>query len=63
VKKELGDLQIPVLLFADDMALMADGEEELERMVGIVAEYCEERRLEVNISKTKVMVVSKDCEK
>jgi hypothetical protein len=30
------------LLFADDMVLMANGEEELERMVGKVKEYCEE---------------------
>jgi hypothetical protein len=48
---ELGDLRIPVLLFADDMVLMADGEEELERMVRKVKEYCEEWRLEVNVSK------------
>jgi hypothetical protein len=42
---------------------VADREEELERMVRKVKEYCEERRLEVNVSKTKVMVVSKDGEK
>jgi hypothetical protein len=50
---ELGDLRIPVLLFADDMVLMADGEEELERMVRKVKEYCEEWRLEVNVNQTK----------
>jgi hypothetical protein len=44
------------------MVLMADGEEELERMVRKVKEYCEEWRLEVNVNKTKVMVVSKDGE-
>jgi hypothetical protein len=32
-------------------------------MVRKVKEYCEEWRLEVNVSKTKVMVVSKDGEK
>jgi hypothetical protein len=42
---------------------MADGEEELERMVRKVKEYCEEWRPEVNVSKTKVMVVAKDGEK
>jgi hypothetical protein len=45
---ELGDLRIPVLLFADDMVIMADGEENLERMVRKVKEYCEEWRLEVS---------------
>jgi hypothetical protein len=58
---ELEDLRI-LLLSADDMVLMADGEEELERMVRKVKEYCEEWRLEVNVNKTKVMVVSKDGE-
>jgi hypothetical protein len=56
----LGGLRVPVLLFADDMVLIADGEVELERMVRKVKEYCEEWRLEVNVNKTKVMVVSKD---
>ena len=60
---ELGDLKIPVLLFADDMVLIADGKDELERMVEKVRQYCREWRLEVNVNKTKVMVVSKDGEK
>jgi hypothetical protein len=41
------------------MVLMADGEEELEIRMREVKEYCEEWRLEVNVSKIKVMVVSK----
>jgi hypothetical protein len=60
---ELGELRVTVLLFADDMVLLAESEEELEKMVGKVKEYCEEWRLQVNVSKTKVMVVSKDGEK
>jgi hypothetical protein len=57
------DLRIFVLLFTDDMVLMADGEQELERMARKVKEYCEVWRLEVNVSKTIVMVVSKNGEK
>jgi hypothetical protein len=58
-----GDLRIPVLLFADDMVLMGDGEEELERIVAKVKDYCEELRLEVNVSKSKEIVVSQNGEK
>jgi hypothetical protein len=39
---ELSDLQILVLHFADDIVLMADGEEELERMVTKIKKYCED---------------------
>jgi hypothetical protein len=38
--REFGDLRIPVLLFGDDMVLMTDREEELQRMVTKVKEYC-----------------------
>jgi GTP-dependent phosphoenolpyruvate carboxykinase len=51
------------LLFADDMVLMGDGEEELERIVAKVKDYCEELRLEVNVSKSKEIVVSQNGEK
>jgi hypothetical protein len=56
----VGEMEVPILLFADDMVLMADGVEELERLVRKVKEYCESWHLEVNVGKTKVMVVSKD---
>jgi hypothetical protein len=61
--RELGDLLIPVLLFADDMVLMGDGEEELERIVAKVKDYSEEWRLDVNVSKSKEIVVSQNGEK
>ena len=56
----LGDERMAILMFADDMVLLAEGEEELQRMMDRVKEYCDKWRLEVNVSKTKVMVVSKD---
>jgi uncharacterized protein (DUF849 family) len=53
----------PILMFADDMVLMAASEEELNRLVDKVRDYCTEWKLEVNVKKTKVMVVSKDEQK
>jgi hypothetical protein len=45
------------------MVLMGDGEEELERIVAKAKDYCEEWRLEVNVSKSKEIVVSQNGEK
>jgi hypothetical protein len=55
----IGDV-ISVLLFADDMVLIANSQVELSQLVAKVKEFCNKWHLEVNVSKTKVMVVSKD---
>jgi hypothetical protein len=56
----MGEVGLSILLFADDMVLMAEDQECLGRMVRKVQEFCEAWRLEVNVDKTKVMVVSRD---
>ena len=50
-------------MFAVDIVLMAENEKELNRLVDKVRDYCTEWRLEVNVEKKKVMVVSKDGKK
>ena len=57
---KIGDALLSVLLFADDMVLLAESEFELGVLVGKVKEFCDQWKLEVNVGKTKVMVVSKD---
>ena len=57
---KIGDERVPILLFADDMVLMDESEEELKKLVDGVEDYCKEWHLGVNIDKTKVLVVSKD---
>ena len=56
----IGDTLVSELMFADDMVLSAENEPELSVLVAKVKEFCYEWRLEVNVEKTKVMVVSKD---
>jgi len=56
----VGEVRIPILMFADDMVLMAESEEELEGMMERVKDFCDQWRLEVNTGKTKVMVVCQD---
>jgi hypothetical protein len=58
----VGEEKVAILLFADDMVLLAESEEELRKLMKAVEEYCKEWHLEVNVEKTKVMVTSKDGE-
>ena len=57
---KVGSDSMAILLFADDMVLVAKDEEELQHLVEKVKVYCDKWLLEVNVNKTKVVVVSKD---
>ena len=46
-----------VLLFADDMVFVTNNEVELGNLVYKVKQYCNKWQLEVNVNKTKVVVV------
>ena len=54
-----GRFEINQLLFADDMALVADSEEKLCRLVSEFGRVCERRKLRVNVGKSKVMRCSR----
>ena len=49
---KVGSDNMPVLLFADDMVLVANNEEELQYLVEKIKVYCVKWLLEVNVSKT-----------
>ena len=57
---KVGEDIVSVLLFADDMVLTANNEEDLGLLVAKVKDFCDRWHLEVNVGKTKVMVVSKE---
>lgn len=48
---------LQLLLFADDIVLFADSAEELQRMLEVLEGYCRKWRFEINVGKSKVMVV------
>ena len=56
----VGEEAVSVLLFADDMVLPANSEENLGHLVAKVKDFCDEWLMEVNVDKTKLMVVSKE---
>ena len=47
---------IPLLLYADDVVLIVDSLEGLQRHLDALQAFCEDRDLTVNLGKTKVMV-------
>ena len=50
--------RLPGLLYADDLVLCGESEEELREMVGRFAEMCRRRGLKVNAGKSKVMLLN-----
>ena len=47
------------LLWADDLVLLALDAQSLQNLINRVYDFCEERGLSVNISKTAIMVFNK----
>ena len=53
-------IQVMILLFADDIALISDTIVGLQRQLNLLREYCVQNKLVVNIIKTKIVVFKKD---
>ena len=52
---DVGGRMVAILLYADDLVLVADSQEDLQKMLDVVGGFFKRWRLEVNLSKTKVM--------
>ena len=52
----LAGILIPLLLYADDIVLISDSAEGLQRHLDALQDFCLQRDLMVNLGKTKVMV-------
>ena len=50
---------IPCLFWADDLILISKSKEGLQEHLNILADYCEEWKLSVNINKTKIIIFNK----
>ena len=48
------------MLFADDFVGISDSKESLQKLLDVVYSYCSKWRLRANVSKSTVMVFSKD---
>ena len=56
---KFGGRNINNIRYADETVLLADSEDKLQRLVQQLVQSSEERGLKMNLSKTKVMVISK----
>ena len=52
-----GDYRCGALLYADDVVLLAEAPDELQKMLDMVGQYAEEWKFSFNASKSKSMVV------
>jgi hypothetical protein len=52
---KIGQEIIPALFFADDMVILAESQEELQRLLDIVSKYGEEKRMTFNEKKSQVL--------
>ena len=53
------DTKINNVLFADDLAIFPLSKEDLQKRILILEQYSNEWRLELNLSKTKIMIFNK----
>ena len=53
---QLGDMLLQMLLYADDMALLAANPETLQRQLNLLHEFCVAKGMEVNVAKTEIVV-------
>jgi len=51
--------EIHILLFADDIVLVADNKKDLQKKINLLASYLQENKLIPNISKTKILIFRK----
>uniref|UniRef100_A0A803TV69 ribonuclease H n=1 Tax=Anolis carolinensis TaxID=28377 RepID=A0A803TV69_ANOCA len=56
---KISSTNIPLLLYADDAALISYTMVGLKRVLRAFYEYCEKNQLKINYSKTKIMIFSK----
>ena len=55
----LGNLNMSMLLFADDIILLAKTNNDLQTLLNLLEKYLQEKKLEVNVTKSQVMIFSK----
>jgi len=56
---QLVDIVVKILLYVDDLALMSETPQGLQKQIDALSEFCVERQLVINVNKTKVVVFEK----
>ena len=53
------NVQTNILMYADDLVILAKSEEELQTKLNKLSDYCNKWKLEINVGKTKCMVFNR----
>ena len=53
----IGDICLSILLYADDICLMAPSAENLQAMLDVVSKWCTKWGMQINVKKTQIMHV------
>ena len=56
----LWDTYLSHLIFADDLAIVTETEEQLQNLLGVLNEWCENSKMIVSIEKSKVVSTSEE---
>ena len=59
IRRQVTYFKLSVLLYADDTVIFSETPEDLQRTLNAFSDYCTQWKLTVNVSKTKVMVISR----
>ena len=55
----LDNIKLKKLLFANNLAVFSLSKEDLQRQISILKQYGNKRKLELNLSKIKIMIFNK----
>ena len=58
-KVRIGEQEVRVIMFADDLVLLAETSEGLQQSLSALYHYCHSWQLKINADKSKVMIFSK----
>ena len=59
----LQDMKVRSLMFADDIVLLSETSQGLQKSLSILESYCKKWHLSVNVSKTKIVIFNKKLDK
>ena len=51
----INETQIPILMYADDVVILSENEEDLQHMLNLVNNWCQKWKMSINQKKTKAM--------
>lgn len=54
---EIEDIKVNILLYADDIVIISESPHQLQRMINRLFDYCKTWQLEVNLSKSQIMIM------